>query len=305
MPLVAYEASDDSSDEEANPVLVNSDSKITGHPKTLHEPTPKPASSLTSRKVAGSSKVLITLPSLAELEDSSDDDEPKPKRTCVKSSSGSGLSSILPSPKFLASHTGEATGIVRTTVTQLIPDSIRRPRPETVKKPPPKTIIEEEDDGDFFSLNPSAREESVNHSDQLQPRPQLNSAPSVPKAVPVQDSSYHTSGPVESTSFKNMQSNEVAFKKKVASKFGEETADQIEIVDINVNDHISQNRDYLKTVSLEKPQEVAGDAPNPTAKRKHQITYLAHQAKQRELALKNEWAASKAAKNQTRAKYGF
>jgi len=94
-------------------------------------------------------------------------------------------------------------------------------------------------------------------------------------------------------------------KKKIASRFGEETADQIELVDVNVNDHMIQNRDYLKTVSLEKDKEPEGEAPNPTAKRKHQITYLAHQAKQRELALKNEWAMSKLNKNQTRAKYGF
>jgi proline-rich protein PRCC len=40
-------------------------------------------------------------------------------------------------------------------------------------------------------------------------------------------------------------------------------------------------------------------------RRRHQITYLANQAKAREVELKNFWAESAAARRQTKMKYGF
>lgn len=40
-------------------------------------------------------------------------------------------------------------------------------------------------------------------------------------------------------------------------------------------------------------------------KRKHQITYLAFEAKAREQELKNQWAQNRANKMATKNKYGF
>lgn len=99
--------------------------------------------------------------------------------------------------------------------------------------------------------------------------------------------------------------NDVTYKKFLASKFGEEALDEIDIIDVNVNEHMKNNTEYLKTLSQEQPEEYKGIMPSSTAKRKHQITYLAYQAKQKELQLKNEWAANRLTKAQTRAKYGF
>lgn len=48
-----------------------------------------------------------------------------------------------------------------------------------------------------------------------------------------------------------------------------------------------------------------GDQPTGQQRRKHQITYLIHQAKERELELKNNWAENKLTRRQTQAKYGF
>jgi len=47
------------------------------------------------------------------------------------------------------------------------------------------------------------------------------------------------------------------------------------------------------------------DGPTSQQRRKHQITYLAHQAKEREFQLKNQWAENKFAKRQAQSKYGF
>ncbi|NXX49681.1 PRCC protein, partial [Tricholaema leucomelas] len=48
-----------------------------------------------------------------------------------------------------------------------------------------------------------------------------------------------------------------------------------------------------------------GDQPTGQQRRKHQITYLIHQAKERELELKNTWSENKLSRRQTQAKYGF
>lgn len=48
-----------------------------------------------------------------------------------------------------------------------------------------------------------------------------------------------------------------------------------------------------------------GDQPTGQQRRKHQITYLIHQAKERELELKNAWSDNKMSRRQTQAKYGF
>ena len=102
--------------------------------------------------------------------------------------------------------------------------------------------------------------------------------------------------------------SESQLKKKIAQRFGDDanSADKIQLIDININDEMGGNRDFLKTISQEKQdEEVGGPAPNPTMKRKHHITYLAHQAKARELALKEEWARNRITRNQSKAKYGF
>ena len=45
--------------------------------------------------------------------------------------------------------------------------------------------------------------------------------------------------------------------------------------------------------------------PSQTEKRKHQITYLAYQAKEREHELQMSWAAGAAARSQAKSRYGF
>jgi proline-rich protein PRCC len=45
--------------------------------------------------------------------------------------------------------------------------------------------------------------------------------------------------------------------------------------------------------------------PSSDARRKHQITWLAIEAREREMKLQNQWAESKLTKRQTQAKYGW
>lgn len=60
-----------------------------------------------------------------------------------------------------------------------------------------------------------------------------------------------------------------------------------------------------KSLTFPSHFQKKGDQPTGQQRRKHQITYLIHQAKERELELKNNWAENKLTRRQTQAKYGF
>lgn len=82
--------------------------------------------------------------------------------------------------------------------------------------------------------------------------------------------------------------------------------EEINIVDVKADDFIGEV-DLMKNISAETEyvSKKKEDGPTSQQKRKHQITYLAHQAKERELELKNQWSQNRMTKRQTQAKYGF
>ncbi|XP_070622316.1 proline-rich protein PRCC [Erythrolamprus reginae] len=86
--------------------------------------------------------------------------------------------------------------------------------------------------------------------------------------------------------------------------------EEISFVEIRGDDQLSGVQQWL-TKSLTEEQSVKsfskkkGEQPTGQQRRKHQITYLIHQAKERELELKNSWAENKLSRRQTQAKYGF
>jgi len=62
----------------------------------------------------------------------------------------------------------------------------------------------------------------------------------------------------------------------------------------------------LKSISEERSSVNMEDFQySKMQKRKHQITYLAAQAKAQEVDLKNQWAQNKLSRRQTQQKYGF
>ncbi|XP_046338309.2 proline-rich protein PRCC-like [Haliotis rufescens] len=82
--------------------------------------------------------------------------------------------------------------------------------------------------------------------------------------------------------------------------------EEINIIDANMDDFVS-SVDVAKNLTEESSYQSHKKDNNPTQqqRRKKQITYLAFQAKERELELKNSWAQSRMTKRQTQAKYGF
>jgi len=85
--------------------------------------------------------------------------------------------------------------------------------------------------------------------------------------------------------------------------------EDINIIDINADNLQRTNKDYLLNLSKQsgyKPDPKSkDDQPSHKQKRKHQITYLAFQAKERELELQQSWSESRSMKQQTQSRYGF
>ena len=85
--------------------------------------------------------------------------------------------------------------------------------------------------------------------------------------------------------------------------------DGVDIIDINGEDIKPDEREWLVKALTEepvaRPVSSQGAGPSGQSKKKHQITYLAHQAKAMEVELKNKWAQNKMTRQQTQSKYGF
>ncbi|XP_051245561.1 proline-rich protein PRCC [Dicentrarchus labrax] len=87
--------------------------------------------------------------------------------------------------------------------------------------------------------------------------------------------------------------------------------EEVKFLEIKGDDQLSGNQQWMtKSMTEEKQNRQSfskkkGEQPTGQQRRKHQITYLIHQAKERELELKNNWADNKLTRRQTQAKYGF
>ncbi|CAD7674726.1 unnamed protein product [Nyctereutes procyonoides] len=86
--------------------------------------------------------------------------------------------------------------------------------------------------------------------------------------------------------------------------------EEVNFVEIKGDDQLSGAQQWMtKSLTEEKTMKSfskkKGEQPTGQQRRKHQITYLIHQAKERELELKNTWSENRLSRRQTQAKYGF
>ncbi|KAL0134545.1 hypothetical protein PUN28_001376 [Cardiocondyla obscurior] len=86
--------------------------------------------------------------------------------------------------------------------------------------------------------------------------------------------------------------------------------DGADIIEINGEDIKPDEREWLVKAlteeSVHRPVSMqSSGGVNSQSKKKHQITYLAHQAKAMELELKNQWSQNRMARKQAKSKYGF
>ncbi|XP_012542487.1 proline-rich protein PRCC [Monomorium pharaonis] len=85
--------------------------------------------------------------------------------------------------------------------------------------------------------------------------------------------------------------------------------EEADIIEISGEDIKPDEREWLVKALTEetvhRPVSMQSGGMSSQSKKKHQITYLAHQAKAMELELKNQWAQNKMARKQAKSKYGF
>lgn len=87
--------------------------------------------------------------------------------------------------------------------------------------------------------------------------------------------------------------------------------EEIKFLEIKGDDQLSGHQQWLMknmTTEMEPRKSFSkkkGDQPSGQQRRKHQITYLIHQAREREMELKNNWSENRLTRRQTQAKYGF
>ncbi|KAK1127339.1 hypothetical protein K0M31_003882 [Melipona bicolor] len=85
--------------------------------------------------------------------------------------------------------------------------------------------------------------------------------------------------------------------------------EEMNIIEINGEDIKPDEREWLVKALTEEPVQrpisMQGGGVSSQSKKKHQITYLAHQAKAMEMELKNQWAQNRLTRKQTQSKYGF
>jgi len=82
--------------------------------------------------------------------------------------------------------------------------------------------------------------------------------------------------------------------------------DDMNIIDLNEDDMKGDPLVWMtKAMTEEQAPRPTGKGPKGLAKTRHQITYLAHQAKEREWELKQDWATARENRRASANKYGF
>ncbi|GLH04702.1 Proline-rich protein PRCC [Gryllus bimaculatus] len=300
-------------------------------PKTIQEVDVLKAEDRPTKKTI----VKISVPSLSEFKE--DESEPT-KKKLKPSAKGSGLFALLPAPRnvFLK---GTKSSDGSKTQAPLVPRVVSKP----VKTPPviPKRFLKPDEDNvedsnanepqDFFSLgslNDVPEEVPFDPVGELSsstlnlPRPaSWGNSTSEPQPSSSQDSTEEfvsldsQKGSADSDFIPvdngNLQLSEEALQ-KLCGRRATRQQQELEVIDVSGAALIPDPQEWLtKQLTEERQLPARGfghrrhDGPTSQQRRKHQITYLAFQAKENELELKNQWSQNRMSRKQTQSKYGF
>lgn len=291
--------------------------------------------------------VRITIPSLAELEDSTDV-RGKMVKVAPNPSKSISLLGMLPPPKFTAvlgkseMNSSPSEPFKKSTTTtktiSLVPHSVANKFKQNATKPKPNANLtnnsaldlnynnsdesDDEDSGDFFSLNHEDKLPEVSESE-------IN-AMVTKKAAQMAKFSKNLSGSIETTiAASRMQGNESKSEQQpstselvqhrdeinIEALIGTRAAkrmkkEDIQFIDISQDEVKLNQKEWLRNQLTQETEfqptgRLVGDGPGAGTKKKHQITYLAYQAKANEQELQAMWAANRHTRRQTQSKYGF
>lgn len=283
-------------------------------------------------KTAKSKRAQILIPSLDEWDDDEDEEQQK-KKIKRAAQTGSGLMGLLPAPRH-----GSTTSV------QLTPQVLTRPRTVPNKVPqtsapsttPPTMVAEtrasqawSEDPDEPGGLNQSGSSApsffTFGETPLPQPEPPVEgySIPTTETYTPdvPQVDALHT---VQREPTPESRRGKIVFAEPAepgTSAFDVELDDgalvrlrgrrqeEINIIDVSADSQVDKSRILIRGLTEEQPQQSHSDNSDFNTsqqhRRKHQITYLAQQAKAREQELKNMWSQNRMTRRQTQAKYGF
>lgn len=333
--LVAYDKSDSESDEEMDQSPVITKQNLLTESIREDNEIPKPSEKelklaelasrektnlrkcdlLTSISHKKNGKIMIGIPSLVDLED----DTEKKKVQIVDKISVAGQSKLfskLPpqknsphEPAFIISKPVRKDPIKKSL--PLIPQSVARQQMS-------KKDSDDEDVSDsFFTMDEptlKVQAEPMDIGAALQMITTTSQQEEIVYPIMPTNQQYNMAGMLDSASLyqqredPGLELDNVALQAlQGSSGVKRKLPDDAQIIEIK-GERLTYdpNMSYLKAISEEKSNTRGPDiAYNKLQKKKHQITYLAAQAKAREVDLKNQWAQNKSTKRQTQAKYGF
>lgn len=293
-------------------------------------------------KIPARKPVQITIPSMADFKDD-DKGTKRPISVGPRPMKGNGLLSMLPAPKsevFVKKvEATQTTGDTKpkasvTKTTSLVPHTVanrlkaaQQAKPSSssadVKKQPLGLSYEKSDDsgddddsgGGFFSFASDDKLPEVSAAEikalvakkanQMAERSRKLDEADKPQPVNV---NYGYAEPVATAH--SSQREQINIEALVGARAAKRTRyDDIQFIDIS-QDQVKPSQDEWMRTSLQAETQPQQQGPTPIApgagtKKKHQITYLAYQAKANEQELQATWAANRQSRRQTQSKYGF
>lgn len=259
------------------------------------------------KKTAKKEPVKIAIPALSGY---NSDEEDAPKKIAKAPIKATGLFAVLPAPKCKLPEKNAKFDAKVVTQKNLVPRAVKNNN-KAAKKQVDSDDEDVKDGEHFFSSIFTDNKFTPITTSSVLNNVQVNCAVPVKEQVS-KTNQYFADLVTNSAKDENETEDtdtldENAIKELCGKRRKGNNGEDIRVIDINADDVMPDPRDWqTKALTEETPTTVnKGDEPSLQSRRKHQITYLAYQAKVNEQELKNQWALNRMTRKQTQAKYGF
>lgn len=284
-------------------------------------------------KVTVRAPVKILIPSLTDFENEPSMKSNKPHSVGPEPNRPSGLLGRLPPPKSIAFLKATEPSVNNTKPHLLIPHNVANRIKEAREAKPAHSVVNvkkptsdmaramsddsdpEEDSDDFFSLNIASQLPEVSACEiEAMVSKRANKMAKFSKHL--EESQRVHAQEDDSTNIQAITPNKPSLRDQydLEALIGTRAAkharhDNINFIEISQDEVKASQEEWMRT-SLQAETEPQQGYPLPGApgagtRKRHQITYLAYQAKANEQELQAMWAANRQSRRQTQSKYGF
>lgn len=269
---------------------------------------------------------------------------PNPKKSCglLNMLPPPKFDGVFGKPKEKPSSTAAASTTSTTTIpitktTSLIPHSVSKRQAAANKSKPAiakkksdanenqsddSDADDDDDDGaseDFFSLNtetklPEVSEAEINAMIAKKTKQMAEFSRSLDleeqRAAAAAAAAAQTSAYAQSISTASDR-DDINIERLIGARAAKRSRkDEIQFIDIRQDQVATSNDEWMRNrlqaeTEFQPTGRLVGDGPGAGTKKKHQITYLAYQAKANEAELQAMWATNRQSRRQTQSKYGF